>query len=102
MTTTSQIKSYVAAAVVMLAGLDAATLNLLGELLTPTWAKGLRVAVILAGVYVTGNNQSWSRKHTSLPVEEAKALAQTVPPRPEVPLAHKAVMRIRESVKGSK
>lgn len=93
--TASQIKSYVAALVAMLAVVDANTLNLVGELLTPGWAKAFRLAVIFAGILVTGKNQSWDNNHLSLPRAEAEALAgaATVPVDP---LAKRAVERIRE------
>lgn len=80
-----------------MAVVDANTLNLVGELLTPTWAKVFRLAVVFAGIAVSGRNQSWNNNHVSLPAVEADALANHVTPGAD-PVARRAVKRIKEGV----
>lgn len=73
--TKSQLKSIVGGAAAALGTLDA-QMHVLAAVLPPKWAGWLRAVVIIGGVIVMLFNQSLSTAHVSLPVEEAKELAE--------------------------
>jgi hypothetical protein len=70
----------------------------LSDVLPPALARWLPVAGVVAGVVVAAMNQSLSPAHTSIPIEQAAAIADELPLGAGDPLADKALARIREVV----